>query len=215
MNDGKSMSDLMEVVDDWNEGADENGLDACTAWVLNPIFKANADFARETGWLGYAPIFTEMGEGMHAWITRGQKINERFKQVWTCAWQSEAATMLVRPPTEDPSSAAFSFSDCTHTEGVTPPDLMATTARWNACLDEQEVLAAIGYHFPGHGNSTDMTAEMKISVWRPSLATYGRDVDLSANGGGRQMDKATFGEIMSCDSPRMYAATVVRTRQAQ
>tara|TARA_B100001093_G_scaffold292887_1_gene279521 strand:- start:33 stop:311 length:279 start_codon:yes stop_codon:yes gene_type:complete len=92
---------------------------------------------------------------------------------------------------------------------------MAATARWNAYPDEQEVLAAIGYHFPGHGNSTDMTAEMKISVWRPSLATYGREADLYVNGGGRQMDKATFGEIMSCDSPRMYAATLVRTRQAQ
>tara|TARA_B100001093_G_scaffold292887_1_gene279522 strand:- start:316 stop:678 length:363 start_codon:yes stop_codon:yes gene_type:complete len=84
MNDGKSMSDLTEVVDDWNEGADENGLDACTAWVLNPILKADADFARETGWLGYAPMFTEMGEDMHAWITRGQKINERCKKVDVC-----------------------------------------------------------------------------------------------------------------------------------
>jgi len=215
INEGKSMSDLMKVVEDWNEWSDENGLDAYTAWVLNPIFKANADFVHEAGWLGYAPSFTEMGKGMHAWVTKGQKINERFNKVWTCGWHSEAATMLVRPPTEGPSSAVVSFSDCTLNEGVTPPDLMAATAKWNAYLDEQEVAAAIAYHFPGHGNPTDMTADMKISVWRPSLETYGRDADLYVNGGGRQMDDAIFGEIMSCDSPRMYAATLVRAGQAQ
>ena len=76
-------------------------------------------------------------------------------------------------------------------------------------------LAAIAYHFPGHGNPIDMTADIKISVWRPSLETYGRDADLYVNGGGRQMDDAIFGEIMSCDSPRMYAATLVRGGQAQ
>ena len=76
-------------------------------------------------------------------------------------------------------------------------------------------MAAIAYHFPGHGNPTDMTADMKISVWRPNLESYGRDADLYVNGGGRQMDDAIFGDVMSCDSPRMYAATLVRAGQAQ
>ena len=43
-----------------------NGLDAYTAWVLNPTFKVNADFVRKAGWFGYAPNFSEMGQGMHA-----------------------------------------------------------------------------------------------------------------------------------------------------
>ena len=49
-----------------------NGLDAYTAWVLNPTFKANADFVREAGWFGNAPNFTEMGEGMYAWDKRAR-----------------------------------------------------------------------------------------------------------------------------------------------
>ena len=44
------------------------------------------------------------------------------------------------------------FSDCKLNEGVTPPDLMAAAAKWNAYLDRNEVTAAIAYHFPGHGN---------------------------------------------------------------
>ena len=152
---------------------------------------------------------------MHARTTKGQRINERFNEVLTCGWQSEAATMLVHPPTEGPFSAVVSFSDCTLNEGDAPADMMAAAVKWNAYLDEQEVVAAIAYHLPGHGNPTDVTADMKISVWRPSLETYGRDADLYVNGGGRQMDDAIFGEIMSCDSPRMYAATLIRAGQAQ
>ena len=72
-------------------------------------------------------------------MTKGQKMNERLNEVRTCGWHSEAATMLVRPPTEGPSSAVVSFSDCTLNEGVAPADMMAATAKWNAYLDEQEV----------------------------------------------------------------------------
>ena len=63
------------------------------------------------------------------------------------------------PPSEGPSSAVVSFNDCTLNEGVTPPDLMAAAAKWNAYLDQSEVTAAISYHFPGHGNPQDMTAD--------------------------------------------------------
>lgn len=215
MNEGKSASDLMKVVDDWNEWADDNELDAYTAWIMNPIFKSDADFVREAGWFGYSPNFTEAGKGLQAWMTNGKKLNERFNDVWTCSWHSEFATMLVRPPADGPSSAIVSFSDCSLNEGVTPADLMAATAKWNAYLDEQEVMNAIAYHFPGHGNPADMTADMKVSIWRPSLESYGRDADLYVNGGGLQANDAIFGEVMSCDSARMYAATLIRGGQAQ
>ena len=55
---------------------------------------------------------------------------------------------------------------------------------------------------------------MKISVWSPSLETYDRDADLHVNGGGQQMHDVIFGEIMSCGSPHMYTATLVRAGQA-
>ena len=125
MNESKSWSDLMQVVEDWNYLSGENGLGAYTAWVLNPIFKANAAYVREAGSLGYAPNFTEMGKGMHARTTKGQEMNERFNEVWTCGWHSEAATMLVHPPTDSPSSALVSASDCPLNEGVAPADMMS------------------------------------------------------------------------------------------
>ena len=92
---------------------------------------------------------------------------------------------------------------------------MAATAKWNAYLDENGVTAAIAYHFPGHGNPVDMAADMKVSTWRPSLESYGRDADLYVNGGGLQANQAIFGDVMSCDSARMYNATLIRAGQAQ
>ena len=64
MNDGQSMSDLMKVVDDWNEWSDDQGISTYTAWVLNPIFNANADFVGDSIWFGYSPNFTEMGKAL-------------------------------------------------------------------------------------------------------------------------------------------------------
>lgn len=215
MNDGQSMSDLMKVVDDWNEWSDDQDITAYTAWVLNPIFSANADFVGDSIWFGYAPNFTEMGKTLQTWATDGGKLNERFNDVWTCSSHSEYATLLVRPPAEGPSSAIVSFSDCTLHDGVTIPDVMAAAAKWNAYLDQSEVNAAIAYHFPGHGNPQDMAADMKVSIWRPSLASYGRDADMYVNGGGLQASQAIFDDVMSCDSSRMYNATLVRSGAPQ
>lgn len=61
-------------------------------------------------------------------MTEGQSVDARFNAVWTYGWDSEAATMLVRPPTDAPSSAVVSFSDCKLNEGVTPADMMTATA---------------------------------------------------------------------------------------
>ena len=52
---------------------------------------------------------------------------------------------------------------------------------------------------------------MKVSIWRPNLQSYGRDADLFVNGGGLQASQAIFGDVMSCDSARMFNATLVRS----
>ena len=56
LNDGKSMSDLMEVVEDWNDWSDDKGITSYTAWVLNPIFMSNADLNRQALWLSLIHI---------------------------------------------------------------------------------------------------------------------------------------------------------------
>ncbi len=215
MNEGQSMSDLMEVVEDWNDWSDDNEMDSYSAWVLTPIFNADTDFVDSGIWFGYAPSFTEMGKILQTWATKGGELNDRFNDVWTCSSHSEFATLLVRPPTDGPTSAVASFSDCKLSEGSSTSDLLAAAAKWNSYLDENASTVAIAYHFPGHGNPVDMTTDLKISMWRPNLESYGRDADLYVNGGGFQASSAIFGDIMTCDSGRMYNASLVRAGQTQ
>ena len=52
---------------------------------------------------------------------------------------------------------------------------------------------------------------MKVSIWRPNLESQGRDTDLYVNGGGLQTSQAIFGDVISCNSSRMFSATLVRS----
>ena len=78
LNDGKSMADVMEVVSDWNEWSDEQGITSYTAWVMNPIFVSNADLNRQALWLGHAPSFSEMSATMGTWYAKGGELLQAY-----------------------------------------------------------------------------------------------------------------------------------------
>ena len=211
LNDGKSMQDLMEVVEDWNEWSDKKDITSYTAWVLNPIFVSGADLNRQALWLGHAPSFAEMSSTMGTWYSSGGELLEDFNEVWTCNSHFEMTAMMVRPPAGEPSgSPVASFYDCSLNDGKGPQDLMAATQAWNQHLDDNNIQEAMVYHFPAHGHPQDATYDMKTSVWRADLASYGNSADHFVNGGGQQAAAATLGDAISCDSPRMYQATLIR-----
>ncbi len=211
LNDGKSMADIMSVVEDWNEWSDQKDIDSYTAWVLNPIYVSNTDLNRQALWLGHAPSFAEMSDVMGTWLTEGGDLLADFNEAWTCTSHLEMTAMMVRPPAGEPSgSPVASFYDCALNEGKGPQDLMAATSQWNAHLDENGIQEAMVYHFPGHGHPQDATYDMKVSVWRSGLDGYGRSADHFVNGGGQQAAMATLNQAMTCDMPRMYQATLVR-----
>lgn len=211
LNDGKSMADVMEVVSDWNEWSDEQGITSYTAWVMNPIFVSNADLNRQALWLGHAPSFTEMSATMGTWYAKGGELLQAFNDAWTCNTHMEMTAMMVRPPAGEPSGTPVaSFYDCSLNEGKGPEDLMAATSAWNKHLDDNGIQEAMVYHYPGHGHPQDAAYDMKVSVWRGSLESYGKSADHFVNGGGQQAVAATLNQAMTCDIPRMYQANLVR-----
>lgn len=210
-NDGKSMKDIMSVVEDWNAWSDEKGINSYTAWVLNPIFVSNADLNRQALWLGHAPSFAELTGVMSTWLSEGGELLADFNEAWTCNTHMEMTAMMVRKPAGEPSgSPVASFYDCSLNAGKGTSDLMAATANWNKHLDKNGVQEAMVYHFPGHGHPQDASYDMKVSVWRASLESYGKSADHFVNGGGQQAVQATLNQAMTCDIPRMYQATTVR-----
>ena len=211
LNEGKSMADVMEVVEDWNEWSDKKGINTYTAWVLNPIFVSNADLNRQALWLGHAPSFKELSSVMSTWYSQGADLLADFNETWTCNTHMEMTAMMVRPPAGEPSgSPVASFYDCSLNDGKSAEDLMAATSAWNKHLDDNGVQEALVYHFPGHGHPQDASYDMKVSVWRSGLDSYGNSADHWVNGGGQQAAAATLNQAMTCDMPRMYQATTVR-----
>ncbi len=211
MNEGKGMGDLMDVVDEWNAWSDERDIDNYYAWVLNPIYAWDADFERTAFWFGHAPSLADMGEVAHVWLTQGSELNSKFNETWTCNAHLEFASMIVRGGGGEASSGYASFRDCSFHEGMGITDLMEATARYNAHQDANEVQSVTVYHLPGHGNPQDKTYDMKISQWVSDMAVYGANAEKYVNDGGWKAYGETVGKVVSCDSPRMYSATLVRS----
>jgi hypothetical protein len=210
MNEGKGPGDLMKVVKKWNAWSDKKDIAPYFAWVLNPIYAWDADFDTAAFWFGHSPSFTEMGEVAHAWLTEGGELRSEFNEVWTCNAHVEFASMIVHGGGGEVSSGYASFSDCSFREGMRFTDLMEATAKYNAYLDANEVEGVTVYHLPGHGNPQDKTYDMKISEWVSDMKVYGANAEKYVNGDGWKAYRETVGSVVSCDSPRMYSATLVR-----
>ena len=211
MNEGKAPADLMSVIGEWNAWSDEKGMTDYYAWVMTPVFGSDIDFERTAFWFGFTPDFKGMGKSLDAWFTEGAELNAKFNEVWTCSAHMEFASLIVRGGGGESSSGYASFSDCTFREGMEMEDLMAAQAKYNAYLDEQEVPGVTVYHLPGHGNPQDAGYAMKMSNWVSDLSTYGENSEKYVNQGGWKVRQDTIGSVVSCDSPRMYTATLVRS----
>ncbi len=211
MNEGQSPADLMNVVSEWNGWADEKNLENYFAWILTPVFGADINFERTAFWFGFTPDFVDMGKSLDMWFTEGAELNAKFNDVWTCSAHMEFASMIVRANDGEASSGYASFTDCSFKEGRRFEDLMAATEKYNAYLDGQGVNEVTVYHLPGHGNPQDADYQMKISSWVSDLTAYGENAEKYVNQNGWKAYQDTVGSVVSCDSPRMYTATLVRS----
>lgn len=216
LNDGKSLVDVMEVVEDWNAWSDQKGISEYSAWVMTPIYASNTDLNRQAAWLGYAPSFKELSRVMSTWYSEGGDLIADFNKVWTCNTHMEMTALIVRPPTGEPSgSPVASFYDCSLRDGKGFGDLMTATEGWTKHLDDNGIEEAVVYHFPTHGHPQDATYDMKLSIWRSDLERYAIAADHFVNGGGQRAAGATLGQAFTCDSPRMYQTTTVRMAAAE
>jgi hypothetical protein len=69
-NEGKSESDLEEVIERWNKFEDDSDTDNYSAWLLTPFFyTTEQDF--DIIWLGAFRDGNAMGAGLQNWISNG------------------------------------------------------------------------------------------------------------------------------------------------
>ena len=208
-NEGHDMNDLMAVVEEWNEWADETNSANYNAFIMTPLFHPSG-MNSMIGWMGNWADWASMGDSLETLYTDGGKILEEFSKVWNCSSRSVFGGRIVRPPPEKiTGNAITTFYNCNMKEGKDRSDLLAADKKWAEYLDSTNDKSAIVNLWPGPGNLEDF--EFKVSIWEPSLGQLGRSWELWSNGGGAKMWSEIYNDAVECSDPgRGYSATRVR-----
>ena len=213
--EGKDMDDVMKVLDEWNEYADENFREDFSAWVLTPVFVSSNDFDLDFVFLGFADSLRSIGVVEDDFRDGGQKIGEKWEKATNCAGQSLNFNVTVREPKNpwvDGGTNYTSIQSCSLKEGKTNDDFTANDMRWSKYLDEGGFEGGVWRWWPETGSSIDTDFDYLLAASFSSIGEYGsaRDNRLEAMMAGTRPE-----EIHDCNTPRLYQSTNVRLRLAQ
>ena len=209
--EGKDAKDLLQVTEKWNKWMDKNSSAPYSAWILHPVL-SSTNMPIDVAWLGAWQNGNDMGRGMQEWSEKGQELGAEFFEVIDCAEHSQSASMNIRPPADGwpGEQGLVAFSNCTVGEGKTIPDAMEVHGAWAQHLNSTGSKAGMWAFFPGAGQ-TDIQWDYKIVVSHPDYLSYGADWENFTNGQGwRKAMELGSGQVVSCDSPRVYHSVTVR-----
>ena len=209
------MSDLTPVIEDFNEWADEAGIDGYTGIISVPFFH-NAQFPYDYLWLGLFADGTAMGSGLHQWVNQSGDLPEQFADVVDCPSHAGYSAVSLKAGNgegdgvEDGGKFLLEFRNCTVHENRTGPEAASAIREWIDYLTENGSNSTHTLLLPGPGEAADADYSFK---WMSSYSSYvslGREYELSFNNGGIGTRNDLFGRLMTCDSSRIYNASFVR-----
>lgn len=205
--EGKGPADLNAVIKDWNAWWDKKGLNSYFAVTITPYYFSELNF--ELGWLGAWTDANEMGSSLDVWVGEGAGMNARFFEVLECDSHSNFASLNVKAPSATaPDSMLLSFSNCSLEEGKTLADFMVAQEAWNAYADEAGFNTAEWIMFPVAGGGED-DYDFKHITSEANHTVAGANWQLYADGHYNKSNEL-YGEVVDCDSPRVYSGNVVR-----
>jgi hypothetical protein len=212
-NEGKGPADLDKAIDGWNAWMDKQGLSNYYAMTMTPHYFGPDTF--QVGWLGFAPTAEELGAGADNYAANGRAQAAAFSSAITCDTHSNFASVTVKQPPErkSPDSLVVAFSDCSVADGVSMDDVFGGLAKWTAYQTEMGYQNGSWAFFPAYGGGGEEFDMKMVSAW-DSHADRGKDYDLYANGGGYQKRYEIMGNMLSCDSSRVYDGVVRRRIEA-
>jgi hypothetical protein len=209
------MSDLTPVIEDFNEWADEVGMDDYTAFLSVPFFRS-AEFPYDFIWVGLFDDGTAMGSGYNQWVHQSGELPAQFEEVADCPSRTGFATVNLKAPTgdgdgvEDGATFILEFSNCSVHENRTGPEAANAIREWIDYLTENGSISSHSLLIPGPGEAADADYSFKWMRAHSSYVSLGREFELNNNNGGIGMRNDLFGRVMTCDSSRMYNTSFVR-----
>jgi len=207
-NKGKGLGDLKKVAADWDVWADENISSKYTAWVMTPTINNSEDFPNDYFWLGVADSHESMGTIHDEWMAKGAKLQKRFDSVASCGNQNLMTGLMARPFQSTTGHAFVQITGCHLSDGKTMGDVMATDKEWVKWMDEVGMPGGLLRWLPAVGGARDDTTDLYSIFITESMADRGKAHDMMMKGGGAKL-QSMYGDLMTCDMPRIYHSTPV------
>jgi hypothetical protein len=213
---GNDMGDLMSVVDDWNEWADERGIANYEASVLTPYLFSPA-MSYDVLWLGVYSSEEDMGEIQTDWLANGQEMNAEFGQVVDC----DAHMLFAGAPTHIPAGPEVQndgmvdlllFQDCSLINESSPIEALAAHGQWGDFMAENGSDVFMGAMFPVAGENPSADYNYKAVANFSSAEAWGEYLSTMIPG-GLQRAGQIFGRVTQCDAPRLYTSVLVRAAE--
>ncbi len=211
--DGSDMSDLQRVHEDFNEWADEAGVNTFTSYLLMPAFHSD----QLTADVIYMNIWNNgeaMGNGV-ATIAAGDGA-AGFGEVLDCGAHQLFMLAGIKPPSDGllSNGAVFQFTNCRLMDNRNGTDGIEAALAWADATGEAGIQDAQALLFPVAGEAGDADYSFKWITGTSSVRAFGRSMDQFMSAGLVQTRGNMMRNLASCDSQRIYNSVLVRESTA-
>ena len=213
--------DTMNFVKDWKEWASENGaFSKYTAQLMRPITHNGTYPAWQ--WLGYWPDYAASGADARIRLKKGGQLRKDASRFLDNCQHSTYGSWFVREPKGQwvMDDHVTLVSNCKYLENKGDDDLLKANKKYNEYLDSENDDTPIVQWWPtaggrvygDAGNEHDTTGwDFKWFAGFPSLVEYHEMVNDMWNGNLYSEFWSIYGDVMTCDSARVYEAKVIHT----
>ena len=207
--DRKDMDDVMDVLEEWKELADDNSW-PYSAWTLTPLYYSESDVPFDFGWMGYTSNMEELGKVQDSFSEVAQDTFAKWQKTTDCAGQTVFRVFEARTPKTEfyqDQNAFMSIQSCSFLEGKSADDLVKNDELWNKYNDENGFTGGIYRWWPSLGTPTELNFDFYLAMGFESAEQLGkmRDIRLSS-----MMDNTLPDGILECDTPRIYSTQNIR-----
>lgn len=208
-NEGKGPEDLDNAIEKWTKFMDEKGVNTYGAMTITPHYHGPETF--DIGWLGYWTDGNAMGQGLDMWLAEGGEAAAAMFDVISCATHSGFAVAGVKAPASEraPDTSVMYFTDCDVSDDSDFDAVMGGLKQWADYTTEQEYGNGVWLMFPAFGDA-GMDMDFKMVTAYDSHAAAGSAWEKYGNGGGWTKRNEIMGDMLSCDTTRVYNARTVR-----
>jgi hypothetical protein len=206
--EGKDMDDLLKVAGEWDAWASNNFSKDYRGYVLQSVVANDADFPFDTVWLGFANNHQAMGTINDEWMAKGGKVQKKFDSVSPCSSHSLMTAMAVKPVENMGGPGFLQISACEMNEGSDMASLMAGDKAWAAWMTDNNMPGGLFRWFTAVGEPRGSKTDFYNVYVASSMAERGQAHDMMMAGGNQALQSA-YGDLATCDNPRVWYAQPV------